>query len=83
MANGELCKICSEQETEHELEAATTCRSFVSEVTHDPDCPVLGCNSDCAATVKRRDWEATCAQNRMSQVWFLSGRQLVVLDIGS
>jgi len=83
MANGELCKTCGEQETTHELEPETTCGLFVSVFTHDPDCPVIGCNTDCAETIRQQAWEATCAYHRMTHVWFLSEGRLVVLDIGS
>jgi hypothetical protein len=83
MANGELCIHCGKQETEHELEPEKTCGSFVSEVTHEADCPIIGCYGDCAATLKQLEWEAICAHNRLSCAWFMDGPNLVLLDIGS
>ncbi len=83
MANGELCKTCRCQETTHELEPKFTCSSFESEVEHQEDCPILDCNGDCASTIQAEDWKAQCAQRRLSHVWFMSGPDLVVLDINT
>lgn len=59
MANGELCRYCRKQETEHVLgeafleENGTPCPEFVSEVEHKENCPILGCDGNCDATIQR------------------------------
>lgn len=83
MANGELCKKCGCQETTHELEPKITCTAFESEVEHDKDCPILDCNGNCKATIKRRDWEGYCAEQRASNVWVMRNGVLYRIDTGT
>ena len=66
MANGERCKHCGKQETEHahpEL-GVETCGNFETSAEHHPDCPgaVFGatimCDGDCEATIAAAENEA-------------------------
>lgn len=53
MANGELCRHCGQQETDHESPDEKICPlGFVSEVVHDPTCPILDCNGNCSETIR-------------------------------
>lgn len=59
MANGEVCKYCGYQETDHDLgraklEGGHLCRGFVSTVKHKRGCPVLGCDGNCTAMIASR-----------------------------
>ena len=62
MANGELCKHCGRQETDHILgkaqkENGKKCRRFVSEFKHKRTCPVLDCSGDCDARIRQQKAE--------------------------
>ncbi len=86
MANGELCRICGEQETPHLIRrysSGNTCVEFISEIDHDKRCPVLECNGNCAESIAASAWNAKCAERRMSHAWFMQGPNLIVMDIGS
>ena len=83
MANGELCRKCGSDQTTHERDPEFTCDSFESEFDHAEGCPILDCNGDCAATIEAEDWKAQCVQRRLSHVWFMSGSNLLVLDINT
>ena len=83
MANGELCRKCQKQETDHELYPEETCETFISEVRHKRNCPVLDCHGDCDAAIAERAWRAQCLENRARNAWFMSGPNGVRLDIGS
>ncbi len=83
MANSELCKTCSFQETVHELEPGKTCDEFISEFSHFEDCPVIGCGGDCKEFIASEARARERATRRLSQVWFLSGSDLVLMDIGT
>ena len=83
MANGERCKTCRKNETEHEVSPDETCGLFESEVTHKQDCPILECNGDCDATIAERVWHAKCIEKRSRFAWFMSGPNLVWVDIGT
>lgn len=61
MANGELCKHCSYQETSHDLGTAVLengkkCTRFVSTVAHKPGCPVLDCDGNCDKRIALEKW---------------------------
>lgn len=86
MANGELCKHCGDQETPHihrQYAVESTCDTFESETPHHKDCPVLDCNGDCKATIRRADFAAKVEENRLTQVWRMDGPNLIIMDIGS
>jgi hypothetical protein len=82
MANGELCKICRHQETDHQY-SDNTCDLFVSEVRHLGDCPIIDCDGDCEACIAQAEEEAVRSANRLNHTWFLDGPNLVMMDIGS
>lgn len=53
MANGERCRHCGQQESDHEFPDEKTCSlGFKSEFEHKSRCPVLGCDGDCAQTIR-------------------------------
>lgn len=60
MANGEECIRCGCQETDHDLKPELTCGAFQSEIRHDTECSVVGCNGNCAEfmAAKTRNEEA-------------------------
>jgi hypothetical protein len=95
MANGELCRVCGYQETEHdhpeyvsEHAKKKPCGHFRSEIKHWKRCPVIDCNGDCRSTIqrtaKRRAWAAECAENRVRNSWYI-GRdgRVHMIDLGS
>ena len=51
MANGECCRKCGFQESTHNCEPELTCGSFISEVKHKKDCPVIECNGNCEEAI--------------------------------
>ena len=60
MANGERCRHCGRQETDHEyLEGGTCIKGFASEFRHRKGCPVIDCDGDCKSAIAkaRRDLE--------------------------
>lgn len=82
MENGELCTTCRHQETDHQY-SDSACDKFISEVTHHDDCPVIDCNGNCEARIAQAEEEAVRGANRLNHVWFLSGPNLVMMDIGT
>lgn len=90
MANGDLCIHCDMQETTHKhpeyaAEGCVPCGNFESPVKHDPDCPVVGCYGNCEVTLKQRDWEATCAEARLRNSWYMDPKtgNIVVIDLNT
>jgi hypothetical protein len=66
MANGEVCKHCNYQETDHNLGKARAendepCTDFESTFEHKPECSVLGCNGNCDAMIARQRREEETA----------------------
>jgi len=68
MANGEVCKHCGCQETDHDpdmpdarrakLENGNLCRRFVSTVHHKRGCPETGCNGkNCDAMITKKKYD--------------------------
>ena len=66
MANGERCRHCGQQETDHEYPDEKTCSlGFESEFKHKPNCPVIGCNGDCSLAIR----EAKRAEELQRAEW--------------
>lgn len=78
MANGERCKHCGWQETDHNLQINGACKRFRSEVRHKPSCPVLGCDGNCDETIKLAEEPPV---RRRDEIFVIVGDR--VIDIGS
>lgn len=66
MANGERCRYCGQQETNHEFPDQNTCSlGFESEVRHEPECQILGCDGNCSQTIR----EAKRAEEIQQAEW--------------
>ncbi len=87
MANGELCRHCGAQETDHKYGYRENCGDFDSVVVHNENCPILDCNGDCEKTIaadiaKREELARSQEKGRENQLMPLGG-WLVIVDVGS
>ena len=82
MANGELCRHCGFQETDH-IYYDDTCNKFETEFDHHEDCPELGCDGICEETIRKKRWAAICEGHSKRYAWTLVGPRLVLIDMGS
>lgn len=70
MANGERCRHCGQQESEHDFVDRKICTlGFESEFEHKPECPVLGCDGDCEKTIKAAERDEEIERARLERMY--------------